>query len=144
VDADDATVNATVSPIFIGVTVNPTDLDYGSLEPGDNMKLPTPDHFTVTNAGTQNVSLSIRGNDTADWTLESAPGVDQYVQHFGTSSGSLPDQILTTDDQDFWASLEASDTNPGAVDVYLMLDMPTSTTSYETQNAAVTIVATAK
>ena len=141
-NADDShTVNATVSPMFIGVTVSPSDLDYGSLQPGDTMKLPSPDHFTVTNAGTENVDLDIRGTDTADWTLGTTPGVDQYVEWFGTSSGSTPNNPLTTTDQTLWSDLAASESNPGAIDVYLMLDMPTTTTSYATQNAAVTIVA---
>jgi len=142
--ADGETVDTTVSPMFIGISVAPSLLDYGSLETGTSGNLPTPALFTVTNAGTENVDLTIRGANTTDWTLASTTGPNQYRHNYGTDSGVTPFTPLSTSDLPLWSGLVANpDGIQGSFDVFLALDMPTTTSSFDTQHATVTIVASA-
>ena len=135
----EATVNATVTPGFVAVSVNPGLVEYGTVNLGDTEVLPNPETFTATNDGTVNSDFLIRGADTDNgWTLASTVGADQYV-HEASPNGFTFTIVLSTTAVSLQPTFVAPSTS---ATVSLRMDLPTSSTSSLEQIAAVTIVAT--
>jgi hypothetical protein len=132
--ADESTVNATITPKLIALSVTPNTLDYGSHEPGETGLVPDPEYFAVINTGSVNEDLQIRGANTADWNIASTPGEDEYVHRFKTNSTFT---ALTTSNQSLFAGVAPL----GEIDVFMNLDMPSDTTILSTQTAPITVVA---
>ena len=146
VGADDSKgVAILVTPKVIAISVDQSQLDYGSPEVGTLGNLPSPTGFNVTNDGTVAVKLQIYGDDTTStggsWTLGTAPGTDTYVQRYAVNitSPTYPNEfaVLQKSPEDFLASLATS----SSVNIKLALDMPTDTTKLDQHSAPVTIVA---
>ncbi len=134
----ESTVNATVTPAVLSVSVTPSSVDYDVVELSSTDNLPTPETFTATNNGSITENIVIRGADTADWTLAATAGADQYV-HKASPDAFSSTITLTTSNQ----SLAAGVTTSGTVTVSLKLDAPTSSTTAATQTAPVTVIAVA-
>ncbi len=136
----ESTVNATVTPAVLSVTVTPSTVDYDVVELTSTDNLPTPTFFTATNNGSITEDIQIRGADTADWTLVSGvPGTDEY-RHEASKDGFTTPIILTTSN-----TLLAAGVTTGSPDVTvsLRLDAPSDTTTTAQQTAPVTVVAVA-
>lgn len=136
-------VNTTITPKLIAISVSPSELDYGSLEPGQSYQRPNPTYFQVFNQGSVNIDLQIRGEDTQDWTLASMPGQDAYVHRFTIRSDLDDQRPLTKLSQSLAADLfhAAPGRTAGNIDVFLTLDMPTSVTSAMPQTAKIIVTA---
>jgi hypothetical protein len=135
--ADEKTVNATVTAVLISVSVNPTAVSYGTLPVGTTNATPTPGSFTATNTGNVNENFSLRGASTANWALGPTAGANTYVHRFGTSSGAV-NTALSGSNQAVLAGVVPS----GNGDIFLKMDLPTSSTFSSQQTAAVIVVAT--
>ena len=135
----ESTVNATVTPAVLSVTVTPSSVDYDVVELTSIDNLPTPTFFTATNNGSITEDIEIRGANTANWTLVSGvPGTDEY-RHEASKDGFTTPIILTTANQ----GLDTGVAVNGTVTVSLRLDAPTSSTTAAQQTAPVTVVAVA-
>ena len=135
----ESTVNATVTPAVLSVTVTPSTVDYDVVELDTADNIPTPTFFTATNNGSITEDIEIRGADTADWALVSGvPGTDEY-RHEASKDGFTTPNILTTSSQ----PLDTAIAVDGTVTVSLRLDAPTDTTTTAQQTAPVTVVAVA-
>jgi hypothetical protein len=139
-NADDKTVNATVTAKVISLSVNTSNLAYGSLGLGSQNNSPTPTNVLVANTGTVAADFKIKGmvSSPAAWTLTSAdPGANIYRHRFDTTSGGSFNGALSTSSQAL-----LNDVNMGGdVQVFFKLDMPTSTTSFAEQTLPVVITA---
>ena len=133
----DATVNATVTAQQVAMSVTESLVEYGVLNIGDTDQVPNPVSFDADNDGNVPVDFTIRGFNTADWTLAGTTGADQYIHRFSTDGGS-GFTALTTSTQTL-SSVAVS----GSQTVHLNLDMPDSTAATATQNADVKVLATA-
>lgn len=84
--ASTGTINVTVSPKLISLSVSPTSYDYGAL--GYNDSTETTITFSVQNDGNVAEDFDIEGFDTADWSLGATAGTDAYVHEWKEASGS--------------------------------------------------------
>ncbi len=135
----ESTVNATVTPAVLSVTVDPNTVDYGTVELGIQDNLPNPTTFTAKNNGSITEDIEIRGANTANWTLVSGvPATDEYRHEFSKDGFTTP-LILTTSNQ----TLDTGIAVNGEVIVSLRLDAPTASTTAATQTAPVTVIAVA-
>lgn len=131
-----ATVTATVTPEQISVSVNPSTVDYGVVGLGTTDNVPSPAYFTATNNGAVLEDFAIRGANTTDWALvTTAPESDEYRHWFSNDTTYTALQVTVAE------ALEDSVAISGTVDVYLKLDTPEFTTTFDQQSAAVTVVA---
>ncbi len=142
---DEDGVEILVTPKVIAISVDQTQLDYGSPEVGTIGNLPSPLGFNVTNDSTVAVDLQIAGDDTAStggsWTLGSTPGMDTYVQYYAVdwTTPVYPDNFATLKKiaEDFKADLAVS----ASINIKLALDMPTNTAKLDQHSAPVTVIA---
>lgn len=146
-------VTATVTVQSISITVSDGSVAYGIL--GVNTSKDTTsalgqldDSQTVTNNGNVDETLLIRGQDSANWTLAGAAGVNQYVHQVCTAGTGVPDPCdtnpvytaLTTVNQ---ALPPFSVYTPTAIQKFdLKITTPTSSSVSTQQNVSVTVVAT--
>ena len=96
------------------------------------------DSQTVTNTGNVNEDFNVVGANSADWTLASTAGSEQYVHNFSANGGSAWTP-LTLLNQTLASSKAPSATQ--ALD--LKIHTPTATTHFGSQSANVTVQATA-
>lgn len=144
---DNGAVEILVTPKVIAISVDQTQLDYGSPEIGTTDNRPNPVGFNVTNNSTVAVKLQIMGDDTtavgggAGWTLGTVAGSDTYVHRYAVNvaSPSYPGEfgLLKKDAEDFLASVAVG----ASANLKLSLDMPTSTSTLVQQTAPVTVIA---
>jgi hypothetical protein len=140
-----ATVTSTVTVQNVSVSVSSGTVSYGTIAADtseDTSSSGLSDTQTVTNNGNVPEDFAIAGQNSADWTLASTPGVNQYVQQFCTAScTSAPTNYtaLTTNNQSLASSVAANDT----ASLDLRITTPTSSTSTTSESVNVTIVATA-
>jgi hypothetical protein len=137
--ADDTkTVNATVTPAIITVNVSPSTVTYGTKQIGATNVPSNPDHFAATNAGSVPEDFVIKGANTVGgaWTLAATAGEDTYVHRFSLN-GSIWTALTTTN------QALGSNVTPGTgeVDVFLQMDLPTSSASTAQQTAPVLVTA---
>lgn len=138
--AQSAEVAATVTLQSVSVSVSDGTVDYGVLATNSSAGTNGSDTQTATNNGNVTADLSIRGQDSADWTLETSAGEDQYVHRFCTSSCNSPTTnytALTTDNQTLVENLAADATQ--TFDLYITT--PTSSSAFDEQEVNVTVVA---
>lgn len=139
--AEESTVNATVMPILISLNVSPTAIGYGSKPLGATNVTPDSLPIAVTNTGSVDEKFLIRGAPTANWTLAATAGANQYVHKFSLQSGGTY-TTLTTTNQTLFPTTPGQGVIPtGSLDLFLRMDLPTSSTVFTQQTASVTIVA---
>lgn len=137
-----ATVSATVTVQNISVTVSSGTVSWGTL--GSNTASSTNPAYTqvVTNAGNVAEDFTVKGQNSANWTLAGTAGSDQYVEKFcNTSCSSAPTgyTALTTSNQSLATNIAASGT--ANLDLYLLT--PNPSTVFTSQSVDVTITAAA-
>lgn len=135
--SDTATITVTVTPSgTLSITVNPTTWANGQLSYGSSNST-TGGYFNVTNDGTVSCKVQIKASDTADWTLGSSAGYNQFVMQASTDGGSTWSLTLSTTFQDLFAKID-----PSAYSTFdLKLTMPTSGSSTSQQTITVTLQA---
>jgi hypothetical protein len=139
--ADDSkTVNATVTPLIIALNVDPASVSYGT-RPLSMTAIDVDVPFNVINTGSVPEQFHIRGANSVpgDWSLGTAAGSNVYVHRFKVSTtGTFAD--LTNGNKLLRSNVPPDST--GTFQVYLQLDMPTTTNSTALQTLPVTVVAT--
>lgn len=137
-------VTATVTAEFISVTVTDGTVAYGSLGTSatqDTTSGGLDDSQTATNGSNVTADFDISGQDSADWTLASSAGSDQYFHKFCTSNcdASPTWTALTTSYQSLATSVSAS----GTQIFDLQIGTPSTNTSSDQQSVDVTVLASA-
>lgn len=142
--ASTASVTATVTVQNISVTVSDGTVTYGTMgvsTSGDTTASGLNDSQTATNNGNVTENVNIKGQNSANWTLGAAAGVDTYAQKFCTTNcDSSPTwTALTTSYQTLASSIATSGTS-----VFdLQITTPTSSTNFTQQSVDVTVQAVA-
>ncbi len=144
--ADTATIEATVTAQNISVSVDPGRVEYGTM-PLNSWKstLDLNAMQTATNNGNVIENFKIKGQNSANWTLASTPGNEQYTHQFCNDTDydcSNPPTNYTA----LTTSYQTLDTNipvNGTVEIQLRLGTPTATQYYTEQQVDVTIMAEA-
>jgi len=149
--ADTATVTATVTVQNISVSVSDGSISYGTMAVNSWKSTlssdmpPSGDMQTATNNGNVTEDFNIKGQNSANWTLGSSQGSEQYVHQFCNDTAndcSTPPTnytALTTS----YATLATGVATSGTIDFQLRLGTPTSTSSYTQQSVDVTVQAVA-
>lgn len=146
-DNEDGEVDVTITPKVISINVDTTSVSYNDVELNVGDVRPSPEGFSVSNNGTVDVDLYIRGDDTFNsdsslgWTLGAAPGIETYAHRFSTDNAPTIGDFtpLTTSLQ----SLFSSSVSPGSgIDVKLSLGTPTETNNLGAQTTTVSVLAT--
>lgn len=142
--SDTAQVTATVTVQNVSVSVSDGSVSYGTLAASstqDTTSSGVNNSQTASNDGNIAVQLNIRGQDTANWTLQNTPGTDEYRHDFCiTDCDTTPTwTALTTN----YATLNASVAASGTQVFDLRIHTPVSSTSFVQQSAGVTVQAVA-
>ncbi len=146
--ADTATVTATVTVQNLSVSVSDSAVAYGIMEVNtwkSTLSGELNDMQTATNNGNVEEDFNIKGQNSANWTLASAPGSEQYTHEFcndtdnDCSSPPTNYTALTTNYQTLDTGIPVS----GTVDFQLRLGTPTATNNYTQQSVDVTVQAVA-
>lgn len=140
--ATEATVTATVTAQNVAVSVSDGNVTYGTLAlSATRSTLPAEENEmqTATNDGNVTSDLSIKGQNSAAWTLGATQGANQYFHKFCNDTAndcSTPPTsytALTTNYQTLATGVAAS----GSIDFQLQIGLPTSTSSYAQQSVDV-------
>lgn len=131
--AGDGTINVTVTPKVISLSVTPGSYNYGPIQFGGTAETTTT--FAVTNDGNVSENFLVRGVDTTNWALAGTAGVDAYRHQFKEGAGSYAN--LTTGNQSAASGVAAG----GSRNYRFQLSMPTSGNS-SAQNPNLTFTAT--
>jgi hypothetical protein len=143
--ADDSkTVNATVTPLIIALNVDPASVSYGT-RPLAMTAIDADTPFNVINTGSVPEQFHIRGANSTPggWSLGLTAGNDAYVHRFRVSTtGNFLE--LASGNKLLRSNVPPDSSAPGigTIQVYLQLDMPTTTTSTVQQTLPVTVIAT--
>ena len=143
--ADTGSVTATVTAQNISVTVSDGSVAYGVLALSgikDTTATGVNDSQTATNNGNIAESFNIKGTNTGAWTLASTQSTDQYFHKFcnnGTCDASPAWTALTTNYQTLGTNISTS----GTKEFDLQIGVPSSTATFTSQNADVTVQAVA-
>jgi hypothetical protein len=132
----------TASATIISVSVSDGTITYGMLPLNTSKSTCTSelnDAQTVTNNGNVTENFLIRGQNSANWTLATTPGTNQYVHKFlnGTCSTFSGGTALTTSDQTFATGIPPN----GTATLNLQITTPTATDYFTQQSVNVTITA---
>jgi hypothetical protein len=132
----------------ISVTISNGSVAYGTL--GVNTSKDTTSGSlnntqVATNAGSDPEDLSIKGQNSANWTLSGSPGSEQYSEYFCTTGSGSPDPCdtgptwtaMTTSYQSLGSNIAAS----GTQRFDLKITTPTSTTATSQQSVDVVVLA---
>lgn len=140
--ADTGVVTATVTAQNISVSVADGTVAYGTIGTNSSAGTNGTDTQTATNNGNVTEKLNIKGQNSANWTLDSSNVTqDHYMHKFCTlTCGSAPTNYtaLTTNYQTLVASVASSGTQ--TFDLYLTT--PQTTSVYTQQSVDVTVQAT--
>ena len=140
--ANTATVSATVTVSNVSVTVSSGTVTWGTLAANTASSTHPAYTQTVTNAGNVAEDFTIKGQNSANWTLAATNGSNQYVESFCTSScTSAPTGFtaLTTSNQSLATNVAATGT--ASLDLYILT--PNPSTVFTSQSVDVTITAAA-
>ena len=133
-------VTVTAEQAQVSVSVFPDSVSYGIVSMGEEDLKPI-DNPTIRAGNTGNwwADFQVRGADTTDWTLDTTPAEDTYVHYVGWGPpGSETYTELSTSNDDLGPFASYA---PGSNQFFkLMMDTPTSSTSYATQETQVTVV----
>jgi len=140
---DTITITATASGT-LSVSVSPNTWDMGTLNYGDknDSSSPLSGYFTITNDGTVDAKIEIKGADGANWTLGATAGYNQFAINATTDTqwGNADDVTLTTSYQTLISSLSAQ-SGSNTEDIDLGFHMPTGGTQGATDSITVTLQA---
>jgi hypothetical protein len=143
--AGSATVSATVTVQNVSLSVTSGTISYGII-PSNTSKSTIAtdlnDTQTVTNNGNVAEDVTIKGQNSTNWTLASSNGTDQYVQRYCTSTCATPPTgytALTTSYQDLKTNLASL----GTQNFDLQITTPNPSTVFTQQNVDVSILAAA-
>lgn len=139
--ATSGTVTATVTAQNIAITVTSGTVTYGTVALGaskDTTATGLNDTQTATNGGNVAEDFTIKGTNSASWTLSATAGSENYKHEFSTNSGTLW-TALTTSDQALASNVAAA----GTQTFDLKITTPTSTAATSSQNVNVTVTASA-
>jgi len=141
--ATTGTVSATVTVQNISLTVTDGTVAYGTLGLNATASTRSPvDLQTATNNGNVTETFTIKGQNSANWTLAATAGTDNYVHGFCLATCTTPPTnytALTTSNQTLAAGVAASGTQ--TFDLYI--NTPTSSTNFTSQSVDVIVTATA-
>jgi len=142
--ADTDTVTATVTAQNISVSVSDGGVAYGTLTVSGTASTSSDglnDTQTATNDGNITEDFNIQGQDSANWTLETSIGADQYVHEFCTSNCDTTPTwtAITTSYQQLANAISSS----GTQDFDLKIIVPSSSSNYTQQSVDLTIQAVA-
>jgi hypothetical protein len=131
------------SGAVVSITISDGVVSYGTVAVNTSRNTCTGglnDAQTVTNNGNVAEDFTIKGSNSANWTLGASAGSNQYMHEFknGSCSTFTGGTALTTTDQTFATNIAAS----GTATLNLQLTSPSSTTSYVQQSVNVTVTAT--
>jgi hypothetical protein len=141
--ASTASVAATVTTENISVTVTDGSVSYGTLSAGASASTIASDKNdtqTATNNGNVAEDFNIKGQNSANWTLASSAGTDQYVHKFCTGTCGTPPTnytALTTSYQ----SLATNKAAAGTQTFDLQITVPNPSTVFTQQSVDVTVQA---
>ncbi len=147
--ADTATVTATVTVQNVSVSVSDGTVPYGTMAVNTwKSTLPSEvnDMQTATNDGNVTENFNIKGQNSANWTLATTPGTDQYTHQFCNDT----DNDCTTPPTNYTAlttsyqTLDTGIATSGTVDFQLRLGTPTATSYYTQQSVDVQVQAVAQ
>lgn len=130
-----AGVAVTVTAKNISISVSPANYNYGALALGTTTE--TASTFTASNDGNVTENFFIRGANTANWTLATLPGTNQYEHDWKQGAGGY--LALTTANQAAGGSVAAGS---NLANYKFQIHMPTSSATYAQQSTTVTFVAT--
>ena len=144
--ANTATVAATVTLRNVSVTVSDGTVAYGILDVNTTKTTLAgglADQQTATNAGNIAEDFNIKGQDSANWTLGATAGANQYIHKFcvatcgteGTPGAGFT--ALTTS----YASLASNVATSGTQAFDLLMNTPTSSSTYTAQSVDVIVQA---
>jgi hypothetical protein len=137
---DTASVVATVTFQNVSVTVASGNVAYGTMGASTSKDTNSMAATQIaTNAGNVSEELRIKGKDDSPWTLSATPGADQYTHKFCKTSCETAGNYtaLTTS----YAQLAASVAAAGTQSFDLMIETPTTSTTYTQRSVDVTILA---
>lgn len=141
--ATTGSVAATVTVQNISITVTDGTVAYGTLGLNATASTRSPvDLQTATNNGNVTETFTIKGQNSANWTLAVTAGADNYIHGFCIATCTTPPTnytALTTSNQTLATGVAASGTQ--TFDLYI--NTPTTSTNYTQQSVDVTITATA-
>lgn len=136
-----ATVAATVTVQNISVSVTDGSVAYGNLATNSSAGTNGTDTQTATNNGNVAEDLTIKGQNSANWTLDTANSTtDHYIHKFCTSScASAPTNYtaLTTSYQALASNVAANGTQ--TFDLYITT--PQTSSVFTQQSVDVTVQA---
>lgn len=144
--ATTGTVTATVTAQNISVSVTSGTVTYGTLASSTSkstIATDLNDTQTATNNGNVAEDFTIKGQNSANWTLSGTAGVDTYVHQFCVSSCTTPPTnftALTTSNQSLGAGNVAAS---GTQNFDLRITTPTSSSVTTQQSVDVTVTAAA-
>ena len=144
--ATTASVTATVTARNVSVSVSDGSISYGNVNLGGTAST-TPsgidDSQTATNNGNVSADLNIIGTDSADWTLESSTGADQYTQAFCNTDACDSSPTWSLMQEAAYTTLSSSTlaTSTGTQIFDLRINLPSSSSSYDQQSVNVTVQA---
>ena len=140
--ATTATVTATVTVQNISVTVASGTVTWGTL--GSNTASSTNPAYTqvITNAGNVAEDFTVKGQNSASWTLAATNGSNQYEEAFcntGCTTAPTGYTALTTVNQTLATNIASAGTTN--LDLYILT--PNPSTVFTSQSVDVTITAAA-
>jgi hypothetical protein len=134
--ADNTTVNATVQPLLLAVSVSQSSVNYGTKTLGATGVASSPMYVTVNNDGSVAEKFNVKGaNSSGGWQLGATQGTNTYVHRVSTDGSSFT--ALTTSDNQLISNIPSGSN----FNLYFQLDLPTSPTSITQQILPVTITA---
>lgn len=133
---DTASVTATVTVQNISVAVSDGSITYGTLAVGTSKSTADiPDMQIATNDGNVAEDINVKGSNSANWTLASTTGANQYTHKLSIGTTSA----LTTNYSTLITNLGVGITKQ----FNLILFTPSSSTNYTSQSVDVTVQAVA-
>lgn len=155
--AEAGPITATVTPQLVSVTVDVSNVGYGTQNLSTTDNTPTGDpEITATNNGNVAENFTIKGDDATDgsniWTLSNTAGADAYVHKFNNDTGTYPDSSSVALDKagkslstsvSGGSSCTTFCTGGGSEAFKLRMDTPASTSSFAEHSTTVTVVASA-
>jgi hypothetical protein len=156
--ADNVDASITVTPVAtVSLSITPTTYAYGNIE--TSSQAVATSSLTLTNAGQVNVTVSKRVDiEAANWTVNTAPGANQYALYVATSTFMPAAADYVANDHRFGAVGVGSPlrglggtttalTTSGAAsiaDLWFRLDTPTTVTTQAPQTITVKFTGTAQ
>jgi hypothetical protein len=136
-----ATVAATVTVQNISVSVTDGTIDYGVLAVNSSAGTNGSDTQAAQNDGNVAEDFNIKGQNSANWTLDTANSTtDHYIHRFCASSCASPPTsytALTTNYQSLASNVSAS----GSQNVDLYITTPQTSSVFTQQSVDVTVQA---